>query len=102
MRDKSPISDEEIVEQLRKHPKLRDRFASLLSVVNNSQGDLKRADDAEDAVVEEMRRLGNEAMHIWAESEVAATEDETRRMNGVHREGKKNSAGTRSSGTSRS
>ena len=94
------ISDEEIVRGLHEHPRIRQRVASLLRAVQDASGDLKRADDAEQRLSEELRRLGQEAMQGWAEGQVRNTERELRRGGRAHREGKKNSSGTPPSTTS--
>ena len=67
------LSDEEFLAFLEKHPDLRDRFASIVSVVENSEGNLKEADTAEERIIEEMRHLGREAMHEWAERPIEVT-----------------------------
>ena len=86
----SQMSDEEIMRGLREHPQIRDRIAALLAVVNDAGGDLKRADDAEDRLIEEIRELGREAMQTWAQGQVEQTEEDVRRTGRAHREGKKN------------
>ena len=98
------LSDEEFLTFLEKHPDLRDRFASIVSAVENSEGNLKEADAAEERIIEEMRLLGREAMQGWAEQQVEATEQEIRQQphNQMHRQGKKKSAGIRNSARSRS
>jgi hypothetical protein len=88
------ISDEEIVQRLQAHPQIRSRIASLLSVVDDTAGDFKRADDAEERVIEEIRRMGQEALQAWAQGQVHATQQDVRRTGQAHRRGKKNSAGT--------
>lgn len=93
------ISDEEMVRRLNEHPQLRDRVASLVLAVQDAAGDLKRADDAEERLTEELRRMGQEAMQAWAERQVLATELEMRRGGRAHREGEKNSSGTPPSAT---
>ncbi len=90
----SQMSDEEIMEGLREHPQIRSRIAGLLAVMNDAGGDLKRADDAEDRLIEEIRGLGQEAMQTWAQGQVEQTEEDVRRTGRAYREGKKNSAGT--------
>ena len=90
----SPISDEEIVQRLQAHPHIRDRIVSLLAAVDDSAGDLRRADDAELRLTQELRRMGQEAMQAWAQGQVQVTEQEVRRTGRARREGKKNSAGT--------
>lgn len=94
------LSDEEINQRLNAHPQLRERVISLLAVVEAEGEGLRRADDAEERLVEELRRMGQEAMQAWATGQVNQTEQEVRRTGQVHREGKKNSAGTPRSGTS--
>jgi hypothetical protein len=96
------LSDEAFSAILAAHPQLRDRFASIASAVENSEGDLKEADAIEERIVEEMRLLGREAIQGWAEKQVEATELEIRQQPQMHRQGKKNSAGIRGLAKSRS
>jgi hypothetical protein len=96
------LSDEAILASLKAHPGLRDRFASIIGAIENSEGNFKEADAVEERIVEEMRLLGREAMQGWAENQVEATEREIRRQPQMHRQGKKNSAGIRNSARSRS
>ncbi|SRR6266478_3881051 len=88
------LSDEEILRGLNANPQIKSRIASLLAVVEDAAGDLKEADAAEMRVIEEIRRLGQEALQAWAERQVERSEQELRQGGGVQREGKKNSAGT--------
>jgi len=92
--ESTKLSDEEILRGLQRHPEIKSRVAALLAVVEDSKGDLKRADDAEDRLVEELRRLGQDAMQSWAQGQVMQTEQEVRRSGRAHREGKKNFTGT--------
>ena len=69
------LSDEAFLAFLEAHPDLRDRFASIVITVENSEGNLKEADAAEERIVEEMRLLGREAMQGWAEKQVDVTEE---------------------------
>ena len=94
------LSDEEILRGLNANPRIKDRIASLLAVVDDAAGDLKLADAAEMRMIEEIRRLGQEAMQAWAERQVERREQELRCGGQVQREGKKNSAGTLPSATS--
>lgn len=87
-------SDEAILKGLNANPQIKRRIASLLAAVEDAAGDLKEADAAEMRLIEEIRRMGQEAMQAWAERQIAASEKEVRRGGQVHREGKKNCAGT--------
>jgi len=95
-----PLSDEEIAQKLNAHPHIRARVVSLLAVIDAEGEGLRRADAAEDRLIEELRRMGQEAMQGWATGQVHQTEQEVRRSGRAHREGKKNSAGTPPSATS--
>mgnify|MGYP001764135406 CR=1 FL=1 len=84
----------EIANRLQDNPELLARVESLLNIVEDAGGNLKKAADAEMRVIEELRKMGNEALTGWGkrQSDKAATaadqDPTTRRM------GKKKSAGT--------
>ena len=92
-------SDEELLRGLNAHPQIKQRIAALLAVVEDAGGDLKLADAAEQRRIEEIRRIGQEALQAWADRQVAVTTEEACRGGTVHHEGKKNSAGTPPSAT---
>jgi hypothetical protein len=96
------LSDEALWAFCQSHPHFRDRLASIIGAVGNLDGDLGEADAAEERLVEEMRLLGREALQGWADKRVEATERDVRGQAGMHRQGKKNSAGTRNLAKSRS
>ena len=87
------LSDAAFLAILEAHPGLRDRFVSIALAVMNPEGNLKEADAIEERLVEEMRLLGREALHGWAENQIEATEQEVRQQPGMQRQGKKNSTG---------
>ena len=89
------LSNEALLAILEAHPGLRDRVVSIAMTVVDSEGNLKEADAAEERIVDETRELGRAAMQVWSENQVAATEIEIRQQPGMHRQGKKNSAGIR-------
>jgi hypothetical protein len=95
------VSDEVLLQRLRRQPAIRGRLVALLDVAEDSAGDLRLADDAEARVTQEIRRMGQELMQAWADDQVRAREQELRRGGGAHRDGKRNSAGTSRSATSR-
>lgn len=88
------LSDEELLRRLGAHPQLRNRMESLLQAVEDEAGELREADAAELRVIDEMRRMGQEALQAWAASQVEKTAQEVGQEGGVWSEGKKNSAGT--------
>jgi hypothetical protein len=43
-----------------------ERVQKILEIAQSSEGPLKTADEVEELLVEEMRRLGNATMNEWA------------------------------------
>lgn len=56
-------------ERLKKHPNLRKRFESILDIAENAHGDCVRADEAEEQVIKEVRKLGQETLQDWADGQ---------------------------------
>jgi len=89
--------DRVLLERLNRHPRMRVRVESLLAVVEDAAGDCERADAAERRMIDELRRMGHEALTAWAECGV---EKQTRRATEEpdwRPGGKKNCIGTRPS-----
>ena len=55
-----------LIEQLRAHPEVLERFQSILEIAYNEDGPLKTADEVEELLIQELRRLGSSTMHQWA------------------------------------
>ena len=96
------MSGEALFAFLDAHPNLRDRMASIISAIDDSEGNLKEADAAEERIIEEMQLLGREALQGWADKQVERTEREIRQQPHMYRQGEKKSAGIRKSAISRS
>jgi hypothetical protein len=86
--------DAKLLALLNRHPGLKSRVQALADIVADSDGDLARADEAERRVIEEVRRLGQEALQGWAEGQIARAGEQAASEPQVRRAGKKNSAGT--------
>jgi hypothetical protein len=87
-------NDQTFIDRLNLHPELKKRVESLLNVVENAAGDCTKADDAERHVIEELRKMGSDALHSWANN--AAQKSAEILINqepNLHRDGKKKSAG---------
>ena len=97
-----PPEDERLLARLNQHPQLRGRIERLVDLVEDVGDDLRKADEAERRVIEEVRRLGQEVLGDWADGQVVKRSEELDRTPGVWRDGKKNSAGTARSVTSKS
>ena len=94
-------NDQLFLTRLNQHPQLRERMETLLNVVENVAGDCTKADAAEQSVIDELRNMGNEALHCWAEQAVqkatATVRDQQPALQG---NGKKKSGGIRFSESS--
>jgi len=72
MRDKKAVPGQlssqeiQIIEQLRQSPEMMARFQSILELTRNTEGPLKTADEVEELLIQEVRRLGNTTMNRWA------------------------------------
>ena len=72
MKDKHPqqtkltATETQLIEQLREHPELMERFQMILEITANAEGPIKRADEIEALLIQEMRRLGHASMESWA------------------------------------
>jgi hypothetical protein len=58
--------EQQLIQRLREHPDLMERFETILEISANAEGPVKRADEVEALLIEEMRRLGNTTMGSWA------------------------------------
>ena len=92
-------TDELFLTRLQQYPSLRERMETLLNIVDNVAGDCTKADAAEQAVLDEVRKLGNAALQSWAEQEVQRAVATVRTQQpALQGNGEKKSGGTRCSG----
>lgn len=86
-------------ERLLAHPHLRKRFHEILNIAEDAEGKIDKADEAEERVIEELRKLGQEVLQNWAvgkeKQKVEQLKEELDRSITGH--GKKNSPGTQRS-----
>jgi len=82
-------------ERLREYPGLRERIEALVGVVENASGDVVKADEAEQRVVEELRQLGQAALQAWAERKQRRVEAACAGRGDVSPKEKKTSIGIR-------
>jgi len=59
--------NDELLRRLERHPAVKARIGRLLDLIENSEGDLTRADDAERRAIEELRRMGQEVLVDWGQ-----------------------------------
>ena len=56
----------QLIEELREYPELFERVRSILEITASAEGPLRKADEIEALLIEEMRRLGHATMEAWA------------------------------------
>ncbi len=56
----------QLIERLRQYPELFERVRSILEITASAEGPLKKADEVEALLIEEMRRLGHTTIQTWA------------------------------------
>jgi len=91
-------SAQDFLERLQCHPFLKARFETLLDIVENSSGDVLKADQAEERVFEEIRQMGQQAIEAWAQRKHQRIESECVSRTELSRKEKKESTGTLASG----
>ena len=87
----STLDEQDIVllQRIKRHPLLRARVESLLGVVEDAEGDLEKADEAERRVIEELRQMGNEVMTEWAQGSIEKCTAQAQESGEVRSGGKK-------------
>ena len=84
-------------ERLKEYPELKTKIETMLAIIENAGGDVKKAAEAERRIIEELRQMGNEVLHGWQQK----MEEEYGAKPGVNRKEKKSSTGTRDWGESK-
>jgi transcriptional regulator GlxA family with amidase domain len=82
-----------LAQRLQLYPQLRASVERMLQIVENQRGDAFLADDAEELVVQEMRRYGQEALQTWAERRNHGVEQRHAQRRKYQRVEKKDSGG---------
>lgn len=62
MTDQRPSLDDRLLH----HPHLRERFDTILTIVEDTAGNIELADEAERLAIIEVRQLGAAMLHDWA------------------------------------
>lgn len=69
-----------IEKRLNRHPDLKKRIDELLKIVENAEGDIQKASEAEQMVIEELRKMGNDVLRNWAENREKQTSEKFSNM----------------------
>ena len=79
----------QLIEQLRQQPEMMERLRSILELTGDVEGPLKTADEVEELLIQELRRLGNTTLCQWATQAEARVSDELKRQDSTIRSRKK-------------
>ncbi len=93
----SPLHPD-FLSRLRRHPEMHERIDAILRIVEDADGDALTADEAEERVAQEMRKMGQEALPAWAERKQERVEAEYEQSSLYQRREKKGSTGRRDLG----
>jgi hypothetical protein len=81
---------EETLKWIESHPQLIGHLERLQQLSEDKQGDLKSLEQAEMAVIEEIDRLGGEALKQWMQGREKELSEHKATETGVRRHSKKN------------
>ena len=95
------LSPQDFLDRLRRHPALQAEFEALLQVVENSEGDVVKADQAEEPVARRLQLLGRQAIESWATRKHQKLQAEADSRSDLTRKEKKASTGTPATAKSR-
>lgn len=86
-----------LIASLRRHPELHERIEQILRIVENADGDATKADEAEELVAEQLRKMGQEALQSWADRKLQKVQGEYQQNSLYTRREKKDSTGRQGS-----
>ena len=78
-----------LIQQLREHPEMVERLRSILTLTCRTDSPLKTADEIEELLIQELRRLGNTTLCQWATQAEARVSNELRGQDPTIRSRKK-------------
>jgi histidinol dehydrogenase len=83
---------ESLEQGLARHPELKSQREALLAIVENRAGRLELADDAEWAILQQVRQMGGQALREWGQQQADRKASEMLQLNPSACKDKKNSA----------
>jgi len=84
---------ERLIRKLESYPEVLDRVERIMEVVENDTGEAITADEAEELLVQELRRMGHDALQGWARRKEVKLERDYSARSGMVRREKKDSTG---------
>ena len=82
--------EKKIFQALKDHPDLKACFLEMVAITEDTTNQLNLGDDAEEAVIQAIRKTGAALLKEWAKRKAAKAEQKTRELPGVRVHEKKN------------
>ena len=79
----------QLIERFRKQPEMLARVESILALAQAAEGPLKSADEVEELLIQELRKLGHSTMTQWATQAEVRVGDELKSEDATVRSRKK-------------
>lgn len=87
---KTSSPSERLEQKLKRHPELESHFEAFVQIVENQDGSLEKADDAEWAILQEVRKLSRHSLTEWAQQQADRKAAEMPQLNPSASKDKKN------------
>lgn len=83
--------DEEnlLVQRIRENPELARRLLEMTDIIGEDLGGIELADDAEEVVVENIRKTGKELLTTWAVKRATLSTEQAKKEKGIRMHEKK-------------
>lgn len=89
VKEKNVANSAQVAQRLQRHPQVMARVQRLLDVMENTAGDVRRADEAERRCIDELRAMGQEVLQGWGTNLAQKESQALQASGGVVRQGKK-------------
>lgn len=87
------MEEESFMRKLSNYPELQSRFEEILGIVENVEGAILTADEAEERAIVEVRKLGQEVLRGWSKRRAEEVNRRYEKRRDLHRDGKKTAMG---------
>ena len=86
MRKKTPTKPksargESLEQRLERHPELKEQIEAVVAIAENRDGSLEVADDAEWAILQQVRQMGGQTLREWAQQQADRKAAELPKLN---------------------
>lgn len=88
------MTGKNLEERLQKYPEIQKKVEKMLDIVEDPNNKYEKANAAEQALIEDLRKMGNQVMTAWAQSRHDEKATQAVNDSSTKKHGKKNSTGT--------